>query len=84
MLCNDIHELWKKKNKDYGDSFGTSFNKYGMTMSCIRLGDKFSRLEALVANKEQQVLDESIEDTLIDLANYAIMTVVELRRSRGV
>ncbi len=52
-------------------------------MTRIRLGDKFSRfktLSKLSANggDQQKVTDESIRDTLIDLANYAIMTVLEL------
>jgi hypothetical protein len=49
-------------------------------MSCIRLEDKLNRLKALtIKNQSQQVKDESVEDTLMDLANYAIMTVIELQ-----
>ena len=44
----------------------------------IRLGDKFSRFKTLSRSGEQKVNDESIRDTLIDLANYAIMTVLEM------
>ena len=47
-------------------------------MARIRLGDKFSRFKTLSRGSEQKVNDESIRDTLIDLANYAIMTVVEM------
>lgn len=83
-----LSNLYETKNKDYGDSFAKSFDEYGMTMSCIRLEDKLNRLKALtVKNQSQQVKDESIEDTLMDLANYtlmdlanyAIMTVIELQ-----
>ena len=50
-------------------------------MPCIRLEDKLNRLKSLtVNNKAQQVNDESIEDTLLDLANYAIMAVMELKK----
>ena len=49
-----------------------------MAMVRIRLGDKFNRLKALTRGGEQKVTDESIRDTLIDLANYAIMTVLEM------
>ena len=76
-VCKELNELYSRKNHDYGDSFHESFEKYGLTMSAIRLGDKFNRFEALI-NKGQQVKDESIRDTLIDMANYAIMTVMEL------
>ena len=79
-VCNYLSNLYKTKNRDYGDSFAKSFSEYGMTMSCIRLEDKLNRLKALTVNKQdQQVMDESVEDTLMDLANYAIMTVIELQ-----
>ena len=49
----------------------------------IRLGDKFSRFKTLSrSGYEQQVKDESIRDTLIDLANYAIMTIVEMEMKK--
>lgn len=47
-------------------------------MARIRLGDKFSRFKTLSKNADQRVADESIRDTLLDLANYAIMTVLEM------
>jgi len=48
-----------------------------MVMPLIRLGDKLSRLETLVLRGNQMVSDESVADTLYDLANYAIMTIME-------
>ena len=78
MICDEINELYAKKNHDYGDSFAQSFREEGMAMVRIRLGDKFNRLKALTRGGEQTVTDESIRDTLIDLANYAIMTVLEM------
>ena len=44
----------------------------------IRLGDKYNRFKTLSRTSQQHVNDESIIDTLIDLANYSIMTVLEL------
>ena len=77
-ICKEINELYAKKNHDYGDSFHQTFVEEGMAMARIRLGDKFNRFKTLSRNSEQQVNDESIRDTLIDLANYAIMTVLEM------
>ena len=77
-ICNKLNALYEAKNKDYGDSFGKSYKEYGLTMSCIRLEDKLNRLKSLNFNKSIKVKDESIEDTLMDLANYAIMTLIEL------
>lgn len=77
-ICDEIHKLYERKNHDYGDSFHQTFIDEGMAMARIRLGDKFSRFKALTLQGDQQVSDESIRDTLIDLANYAIMTVLEM------
>ena len=76
-ICKKLNSLYAKKNADYGDSFSLSFAKYGMVMPCMRLEDKLNRFTKLALGGEQQVNDESIEDTLMDLANYAIMTLVE-------
>ena len=76
-VCKELNELYSRKNHDYGDSFHETFKKYGLIMSAVRLGDKFRRFETLVTH-EKEVSNESIRDTLIDLANYAIMTVMEM------
>ena len=52
-----------------------------MTSVCIRLDDKIRRLKSL--NKQLQngtvnMDDESIRDTLLDLANYSILSIIEL------
>lgn len=78
-ICNSLTNLYERKNHDYGDSFAKSFAEYGMAMPCIRLEDKLNRLKALNRNKQQMVADERMEDTLMDLANYAIMTLVEMK-----
>lgn len=77
-ICEELNTLYAKKNHDYGDSFHLSFLEEGMAMPRIRLGDKFNRFKTLSRNNTQQVNDESIRDTLIDLANYAIMTILEM------
>ena len=77
-ITEEMNALYQKKNADYGDSFHQTFVEEGMAMARIRLGDKFNRFKTLSRNGEQRVNDESIRDTLIDLANYAIMTVLEM------
>lgn len=78
LICEKLNKLYEAKNADYGDSFGKSYREYGLTMSCIRLEDKLNRLKSLNFSRSIKVKDESIEDTLMDLANYAIMTLIEL------
>lgn len=78
-ICAELHALYDKKNRDYGDSFHLSYLEEGLTMPRIRLGDKLNRFKQLSKNPDSQsVKDESIRDTLIDLANYAIMTIMEM------
>ena len=77
-ICDELNDLYERKNKDYGDAFHKSFLEEGMAMPRIRLGDKLNRFKSLTRTGDQKVNDESIRDTLIDLANYAIMTIIEM------
>ena len=79
-ICEDLNEIYARKNHDYGDSFGKGYAEYGMVMAVIRLEDKLNRLKSLI-KAEALVKDESINDTLMDLANYDIMTVIERERT---
>lgn len=81
-ICAELTALYKKKNRDYGDAFHTSFLEEGMAMPRIRLGDKFNRFKNLTRSGLRRVVDESIRDTLIDLANYAILTVMEIDNAK--
>lgn len=78
-ICAKLTALYERKNHDYGDSFGKSYAEWGLPMACIRLSDKLNRLKAYAKNTDLKVNDESIEDTLMDLANYAVMTLIELQ-----
>ncbi|WP_129596014.1 nucleotide modification associated domain-containing protein [Anaerophilus nitritogenes] len=76
-ITKEMYELYERKNKDYGDSFGKTFKEYGLVMAAIRIEDKLQRFKKLIKS-EAEVKDESIRDTLIDLANYSAMTIIEL------
>ena len=81
-VCEELNKLYEKKNNDYGDSFSGTFKEFGLTMSAIRLQDKLERFKRLSKDSRvQKVNDESIRDTLVDLANYAIMTVMEIDKN---
>lgn len=69
-ICNSLTDLYTRKNKDYGDSYRSQRDKFGNTALLIRLNDKLNRLERLTLTKQQHVNTESIEDTLMDFANY--------------
>lgn len=77
-LIDYLHSLYITKNADYGDSVHDTYIKYGLTSFLVRLEDKLNRARTL-STKRALVNDEKIEDTLLDMANYAILAVIELR-----
>lgn len=80
-LLDQIKDTHEKKNHDYGNSFAKSMDEFGMPAAAIRLSDKLNRFKSLIKS-EAQVKDESIEDTLLDMAAYAIMTVEYLKKKK--
>lgn len=81
-IIAEIQLLHENKNADYGDSFAKSVEKYGLISALTRISDKFNRAEQLILGNEAKVKDEKLRDTLIDLASYAIMTIVELDKTK--
>ena len=77
-ICQKLNQVYKAKNHDYGDSFGDTYKKLGIISAVTRLSDKMNRIISLAVSHDAQVKDEKIEDTLLDMANYAIMTLIEL------
>nr|DAZ67925.1 MAG TPA: Nucleotide modification associated domain 1 [Caudoviricetes sp.] len=77
-ICQKLNQVYKAKNHDYGDSFSDTYKKLGIISAVTRLSDKMNRLMSLAVSHDAQVKDEKIEDTLLDMANYAIMTLIEL------
>ena len=83
-LCKYLNNLYATKNKKYGDSFSITVQKYGIIAALTRLSDKWQRFETLILTKDPGTPDESIRDTLLDMANYCIMTVMELDQKEGI
>lgn len=75
-ITDELKDTYIKKNHDYGNSFDKSIDKFGLTAAVVRMNDKMERLNSLL-NKDAKV-DESIRDTVMDLANYCIMTAMYL------
>ena len=81
-ILNEIKQLHNRKNTDYGNSFDKTLDEFGLVASATRMSDKFNRFKSLIKNQNPvQVQDEKIEDTLIDLASYAIMTIKWMRQN---
>lgn len=79
VLCEKIHNTCVAKNKDYGNSAALTYNKYGMVSYLVRMEDKINRIKSLTVDKnQQQVKDESVLDTLLDLSNYCLLAAIDL------
>lgn len=80
-LLDGLHNLYITKNRDYGDSVHDTYEKYGLVSFLVRLEDKLNRARTL-SRQAAVVQDEKIEDTLLDMANYAVLAVIELKGDR--
>lgn len=77
-ITDEMNALYERKNHDYGNSFSETYRKLGVISATTRMLDKMNRIVSLVTKDKHEVNDESLRDTLIDLANYAVMTIMEL------
>ena len=81
QICNEIHEMYIKKNADYGDSVGELYQKLGDVSFLTRISDKYHRLMNLMCDYDgytkKEINYESIDDTIQDLANYCIIWIME-------
>lgn len=83
-IAKALNQLYDSKGHDYGDSFGETYHKLGIISALTRISDKYNRLISLATKPEEErkVKDESIQDTLLDMANYCIMTVIEMEAEK--
>ena len=80
-ITNGMYDTFKAKNHDYGNSFSELFAECGMTYAYGHMAEKLKRVKSLMSD-EAKVNGESIRDSLLDLANYAILTIMELDKTR--
>lgn len=77
-IVDHMSATYRAKNSDYGDSVGDTYNKFGDISFLVRISDKYNRLVSLTNNEQnQQVQDEKLEDTILDMANYCILWLIE-------
>ena len=82
-ILQKMGDIFAVKNEKYGNSFEVSVDKYGMIAALTRISDKFNRIEHLILNDDKGTDDETIIDTLIDMANYCVMTAVYMKNAGG-
>lgn len=72
--------LYESKNADYGNAADKLYESYGLTYYLIMLEQKLLRLKNL-NSKTDEANNESIEDSLLDMSNYAILAVESMRKN---
>ena len=90
-VINKLKETFLKKNHDYGSSVKKNYDKFeaygkneGLKYVFGRIAEKHDRLENLIYGAHtNQVTDESVEDTLLDMANYAILAAVSIQEHKA-
>lgn len=80
-IINGMYDTFKAKNSDYGNSFSELFAECGMTYAYGHLSEKLKRVKSLMSD-EAKVKGESMRDSLLDLANYAVLTIMELDKTK--
>lgn len=78
-ILKEMQELYNKKNADYGNSFSETIQEFGFTPAIARINDKFKRVKKMVKD-EKMLVNESMRDNLMDIANYCVLTIIELDR----
>jgi hypothetical protein len=73
--------IHKAKNADYGSSYNLAPALLGIPAHVgllVRMTDKLARACRLAQGKVPQVEGEALQDTLLDLANYAVLAILAL------
>lgn len=78
-----LAKILQEKNTAYGDSFTKSVDEFGLTVIPIRLSDKFNRISSLIKKGELKENDESLADTLLDMAGYSILALKYLKEHKN-
>lgn len=79
-ILTDLQSILYSKNADYGDSHAKLSEELGETVILVRLLDKLNRLKQLLKPGYEAQVNESIEDTLKDLAGYSILELERRQR----
>ena len=83
QITDEMVKLYEKKSSDYGNSTHDTYMKYGAVAYLVRMEDKINRVRSLTQSNNQKVEDEKIHDSLVDLANYSILMLLELEGNKN-
>ena len=77
-LLDFIENLYETKNAAYGDSFSRLYQEVGILSAATSIGHKYYRFINLAKNGKENFSYDGIRDTLIDMATYSLLSVMEL------
>ena len=81
-VTEDMKRTHEAKNHDYGNSFSEIYKKRGDAYAISRIEEKIKRADVLL-EKEAKVNDESLDDSILDAANYLVMWYVERQKEKN-
>ena len=77
-VLSEMFDTYKKKNADYGNSFSETIQEFGFIPAVARINDKVKRMKNIIKGQKMNIESESLRDSLLDTANYCVLTIVEL------
>lgn len=81
QLIAQLEKTYETKNHDYGNSVGDTYKKFGDVSFLVRITDKFNRINTLY-QKDAAKVAESMDDTILDMANYCLLWLIERQISQ--
>lgn len=81
MVEKEMLAIYEKKNADYGNSFSEMIEEFGFVPAIARINDKLKRVKNMVKGQRMNV-GESLRDNLLDIANYCVITIMELDKQK--
>lgn len=82
-LTTQMLDTFKMKNADYGNSTTETYNEFGLTSYAVRLSDKLNRIKSFCKKGCFKVRDERCVDTLLDMANYCLLAIIDIKHNQN-
>ena len=82
-ITKRMHAVYEAKNHDYGNSFSEIYSELGFDYAYGKMKEKINRIRTL-RKETAQVKGEPLKDSIMDLANYAILTLIEIEERESI
>lgn len=81
-ITREMLETYERKNADYGNSFSETIREFGYIPAVARINDKLQRIKKMVKGENMNI-NENMRDNLLDIANYCILTIMEIDKTQN-